>query len=230
MKDKANLQHYIERLGLPPALVPAVCVQFYKMDARLWVVENSYAMQKKDAALLKANSNFERLGQKEGVSRWSELSQCIEFHSKMASRCWIPTKYWLINEPDNGIPKRFGLCWGNQDEVAGELEQVNKIMKDIQLDSKVNPLARQLHKIEKYLSKEAPRLESHDEYIGIIVCTQGVPTDERGNRGQDVIKDFVKKLVSLSELPVKVVFRLCTNNEQVVDFYNTLDVNDKCAW
>lgn len=149
----------------------------------------------------------------------------------MAARCWIPTKYWLVNDPENkSLPKRFGLCWGKEGDVAGELEQVHTVMKDLTLDSKVNPLGRQLQKIERYLSKEASRLEENDEYVGVVVCTQGVPTDERGNKGQDVIKDFVKNLVSLSEMPVKIVFRLCTDNDQVVDFYNTLDINDKCAW
>ena len=187
-------------------------------------------MQKKDSKLIKATANFQRIEQKANVSRWSELSQCIDFHSKMASRCWIPTKYWLVNDPHGKLPKRFGLCWGRQDEVSGELDQVNNVMAELTLDSKVNPLGRQLQKIERYLSKEASRLEDNDEYVGVVVCTQGVPTDERGNKGHDVIKDFVKNLASLSDLPVKIVFRLCTDNDKVVDFYNTLDINEECEW
>jgi hypothetical protein len=231
MKDNANLQHYIDRLGLPHGCISTISAVYSKMDARLWIIENSYAMQKKDSKLLKATANFQRIDLKEGVSRWGELSQCIEFHSKMAARCWIPTKYWLVNDPsEEDLPKRFGLCWGKKDDVAGELDTVHAVMRDVRLNSKVNPLGRQLQKIERYLSKEAGRLERCDEYVGVVVCTQGVPTDERGNKGQDVIKDFVKNLVSLSEMPVKIIFRLCTDNDHVVDFYNTLDVNEQCAW
>ena len=200
------------------------------MDARLWVVENSYAMQKKDAKLLKATANFERIVHKEGVTRWEELSQCIDFHSKMAARCWIPTKFWLVNDPGGNMPKRFGLCWGGPEGVSAELEQVNSVMDTVAVDHKANPLAKQINRIEKYLSKEASRLDECDEFVGVVVCTQGVPTDERGNKGPDVIKDFVRSLVSLSNLPVKIIFRLCTDNDQVVDFYNTLDINDQVEW
>ena len=199
------------------------------MDARLWIIENSNAMTKRDSKLLKAIANFERIECKEGVSRWAELSQCINFHSKMSARCWIPTKYWFVNDPPDGLPKRFGLCWGSKDDVVGELEQVNSIMSDVCLDSKENPLGRQFRKIERYLSREAARLEECDQYVGVVICTQGVPTDECGNRGEDVMKAFVKNLISLSKLPVKIVFRLCTDDDQVVDFYNTLDANDQCA-
>ena len=229
-KDNAKLSHYIERLGLPMASVSTLATVYRKMDARLWVVENSYAMQNKDAKLLKAAANFERIVMKDGVSRWEELSQCIDFHSKMAARCWIPTKFWLVNDPGGNTPKRFGLCWGGNDSVSAELEQVKSVVNTVSLDTKTNPLAKQINRIEKYLSKEASRLEECEEFVGVIICTQGVPTDEKGHKGADVIKDFVKSLVSLSKLPVKITFRLCTDNDQVVDFYNTLDINDQISW
>ena len=34
--------------------------------------------------------------------------------------------------------------------------------------------------------------------------------------------------VSLSQLPVKIIFRLCTDNDQVVDFFSSLDSKLDC--
>ena len=229
-KDNVKLRQYIERIGLPEACITAIASMYEKMNARIWVVENSRAMQKKDSKLIKATANLDRIVKKEGVSRWEELSQCIDFHSKMAARCWIPTKFWLVNDPGKKTPKRFGLCWGKKDDVSAELDQVKDVVTALTLDTKVNPLTRQIRKIEDYLSKEATRLEERDEFVGVIVCTQGVPTDENGNKGSGVVKDFVKSLVSLSRLPVKIYFRLCTDDDDVIDFYHTLDINEKLTW
>jgi hypothetical protein len=33
---------------------------------------------------------------------------------------------------------------------------------------------------------------------------------------------------SNTDLPVKIIFRLCTDNDLIVNFYNTLDLNEKC--
>lgn len=85
-----------------------------------------------------------------------------------------------------------------------------------------------MRKIEAFLSREAPRLRERDEYIGIVVCTQGEPTDERGNTGPETLRRFMMSFTSLSDLPVKIIVRLCTDNDLIVDFYKTLDVNEKC--
>ena len=34
--------------------------------------------------------------------------------------------------------------------------------------------------------------------------------------------------VSLSQLPVKIIFRLCTDNDNVVDFFSSLDSKIDC--
>jgi len=57
----------------------------------------------------------------------------------------------------------------------------------------------------------------------VVLATQGLPTNEKGEGGPSVIQHFVQTLRSLEGLPVWVVVRLCTDDEQVFDFYNSLD-------
>jgi hypothetical protein len=50
-----------------------------------------------------------------------------------------------------------------------------------------------------------------------------MPTDEQGYGGDDVTQDFVKALRSLEGLPIWLVIRLCTDEDDVTKFYNQLD-------
>jgi hypothetical protein len=54
-------------------------------------------------------------------------------------------------------------------------------------------------------------------------CSDGLPSDDRGNSDQRQLDAFVDALRGLQGLSVWVVIRLCTDNERVVNFYNNLD-------
>jgi len=56
-------------------------------------------------------------------------------------------------------------------------------MYRVELKSKINPLAKHIRKLTRYLSNDAERLRERDEFVSIMICTQGVPTDEYGKRG-----------------------------------------------
>jgi hypothetical protein len=173
---------------------------YNQMDSRIWVIQNSRSMNKQDSYLIKTSPSHDQIEKKDGASRWSELSQCIDFHTEMAERVWIPTKYWLVNEPVGNLPKRFNVAWGKRKDFHKEKEQVCQIMREIkhQLnDADAIPLARQLQKIEAFLSREALRLRERNEYVGIVICTQGEPTDERGRTGPETLRQFMKNFASL---------------------------------
>lgn len=80
-----------------------------------------------------------------------------------------------------------------------------------------------MRRIEKRIAKITPRLILEKKQVIVTLCTGGEPTDETGNGGVAVMQEFVDCLVSLTKLPVKIVIRLCTDNEKVTDFFNRLD-------
>lgn len=80
---------------------------------------------------------------------------------------------------------------------------------------KRNPLVNQVRKIEKFLAPEASRISARGKFVSVVICTSGEPTDEDGKKGKEVRKELRKSLLSLSKLPVKIVFRLCTDDEEV---------------
>ncbi|KAL3783342.1 hypothetical protein HJC23_011106 [Cyclotella cryptica] len=221
------LKNYLDHLNLPLGILPAVSDTYKAMNFRIVLIDNSSSMSTIDSHLMKADCNFERIEKTDKVSRWNELSQCIKFHAKMAARCWIPTKFRLVNEHE-GMPKELGICWGKPEDARAERNEVINAIKNAKLDANVNPLASEIRQIETALSGEADKLKQKDGFAAVIICSHGVPTDETGDTVKSVIKDFVESIMSLAQLPVRITFRLCTGNDKVVDFFGLMEAEIAC--
>ena len=100
-KPNASLQNYIEYLGLPMGIFRVISKIYQSMNGRVWIIDNSYAMGKTDSHVITSDPEFQRIEKKNGMSRWTELSHCVEFHTKMASRVWMPTQFRFLNEPND---------------------------------------------------------------------------------------------------------------------------------
>lgn len=90
------------------------------------------------------------------------------------------------------------------------------------------PLTRHLLNIRPIIADMAPRLWQEGRKATIVLATDGLPsTDHDENNVQ--IQDFIQALKSFENLPVWIVIRLCTDDEKVFDFYNSLDVHVSLA-
>lgn len=218
-----SLHHYAVNLRLPTGFITSIIDEYNSIDSRLWVMENSSSMRTKDAHRAKIDSKLEKIIREDGHSRWAELTQIVDFHVKMSARCWIPTKFWLVNDPGSNIgPQRFGVAWGSS-PVRKERELALDMMGRVRLDQDTNHVTRQLRKIERRVREDAPRLLAANKKVSIIICTGGRPTDQFGVKGSAVMKEFVDCMVGLSKLPVKIVVRLCTDDERASSFFNKMD-------
>ena len=103
--NKLAIKEYLSTLKLPPGIFSSVLQSYNITDSRLYLLDNSTSMKIRDSHLATNNTNGRRSSRTldstkqiecvDNVTRWDELSECILFHAKMASKCWIPTKYWL---------------------------------------------------------------------------------------------------------------------------------------
>ena len=66
-------------------------------------------------------------------------------------------------------------------------------------------------------------LRNNDQQAVIVLATDGLPSDDQGHSSEAVLRTFVDSLKNLQSLPVWIVVRLCTDDEGVVDYYNSLD-------
>eukprot|EP00569_Conticribra_weissflogii_P007359 CAMPEP_0171335436 /NCGR_PEP_ID=MMETSP0878-20121228/5334_1 /TAXON_ID=67004 /ORGANISM="Thalassiosira weissflogii, Strain CCMP1336" /LENGTH=566 /DNA_ID=CAMNT_0011836705 /DNA_START=77 /DNA_END=1777 /DNA_ORIENTATION=- len=216
---------YLYSLGIPRGLISSVIQNVEQCDMRLWLLDNSSAMSTRDSHRI--GGSWEKIEKLDGATRWEELMDCVAFHADMTAKCWIPTKFCLVNDPQNEMtPQKFNLCCNTPNEISSELNQIRRTMTRSTANLSQhprNPLVQHIRNIQNYIVREAPRLVSQGKYINFVICTQGLPTDEQGHSGPAFISEFRQAILSLSKLPVKTVIRLCTDDERVVDFYNTLD-------
>jgi len=218
-----NLHQYIKGLGLPQGIFSTVSRNYRSCDSRLWLIDNSASMKELDSHLI--GGSIDTIRKKDNVSRWEELRECVAFHAKMAARCWIPTKFWLVNDPGRTLAgmQQFSLCWKTPKDITSEMNQVRTIMTTAGPHLPKNPLAHQIRSVHRGISKEESRLSSQRKHVTFVISTQGVPTDRHGKTGPAVLRDCEQAFSSLSKLPVKIVLRICTDDSKVMDIYNLFD-------
>mmetsp|Transcript_5684 Transcript_5684/g.11685 ORF Transcript_5684/g.11685 Transcript_5684/m.11685 type:complete len:740 (-) Transcript_5684:174-2393(-) len=218
----ATKQSYLDYLGLPRGLLKSFSRDLHKCDLRIWLIDNSTAMLERDSH--RVSGSLDDIKKIDGVTRWEELSSTIAFHVDMATRCWIPTRSFLINyQKSSKTPQKFTLCCKTPDDIQSEIKQYKRFMKYATPKTPFNPLALSIQTIRKIIAPGAKRLIQEGKHINLVICTQGIPTDMEGNTGPSVTKEFKESIRSLSELPVKIIVRVVSDDENVFDFYNALD-------
>ena len=217
------LRHYLNSLQLPSGSIGGVMECYQSVDSRKWLIQNNASMKTSDAHCMKIGPKLEYIQNEGEVSRWKEFKQFFDFHVKMSARCWIPTEFWLVNDPGPDMEQRFSVACGNKEDLSEDREVANEIISRVRLQRKRNPMASQLLRIEKRIAKKAPELTSSNKHVILMLCMDGYLSDEFGREGSKVKQEFVDRLVDISKLPVKLIVRLHTDNDRVTDFFNKLD-------
>lgn len=135
-------------------------------------------------------------------------------------------KYWitqLLNRPNlKHLSQRFSVGEIGPEFASAEVENVVNTMTRIKPGG-VTPLTQHISEIQEQVSSIADDLRQEGKRVAIIIATDGLPTDAQGYGGKNVMNEFVAALRSLEGLPVWLVIRLCTDEDDVCDYYNNLD-------
>lgn len=165
------------------------------------------------------------------VMRWEELEECVRFHTHMASKLWIPSTYYLMDDGEQEwqLSRGYALCAGSVEDVQLEVQDLHYRLENVPLDQSRCPLRYCVHALAKDIKSVAQAVAARDRYITVVICTQGRPTTRDGDTGSSkILRDFQDELELLSKLPVKIIVRLCTDTEEVRDMYNSLDSRFDC--
>lgn len=211
------------REGYSTGLAQALVENVNTFDFRFWVVDNSGSM------LIGDGHRYVPTGKGDGsikavpCTRWAEISETVKYHAQMASLLDSPTIFQLLNNPNlRTIPHRFSVCEHGVAYAASEVAEAINIMRKVS-PSGVTPLTQHIWEIQQHISAMAPDLRKKGKKVALILATDGLPTDEHGYGGQEITNAFVRALRSLEGLPIWIVVRLCTDEDAVTDFYNSLD-------
>jgi len=179
---RASIQDFLATLRLPSGILSSVLECTNSCNSTLWLLDSSSAMKVRDSRVVCSDG----MTSIDDVSRWHELRDCISFHTYMASKCRIRSHFWLINDDDRSTTSKFHLCCGDPNDVADEISCLNAALKQFNLSNDQCPLTDQLHELVKKISNVAHSLVSNGETVTVVICTQGVPTDEEGETSRDV--------------------------------------------
>lgn len=230
---KEELREHLLSLSLPPGLLSSVFGSYRSCHSRVWLLDNSVRMKTRDCHIARSQRSSIEADRRGGdATRWDELKDCVLFHANMSSKCWIPTKFFLVNDPSSSSNdeewhrgRKFTICSARPRDVPGELDEVQRNMDNPGLNQNRCPLRYCIETLRRSLEGEASRLESEGRHVTLVICTQGRPTTRDGMTGSEMMRDLQRELMSLSKLPVRIIIRLCTDSEEVREMYNSMDAN-----
>ena len=114
--------------------------------------------------------------------------------------------------------------------VEGTHTAVSDVQNAISIMSRtkptgVTPLTNHIIDIHRTILPLAPQLRATGKRIVIVIATDGLPTDDYGQSNNLARQQLTDSLRELEGLPIWIVIRLCTDEDNVVEFYNELDDN-----
>merc|ERR1712165_597892 len=158
-------------------------------------------------------------------TRWEEIKECVNYHANYAALLGSPTIFRLLNAPGSIVgPSSFSIAEHSIENVNSELYEARSLMDRVQPGG-YTPLREHILKIYDLILPMCNTLKETGQKAVIVIATDGRPTDESGRMNDFATKMFVEAMRRLEGLPVWVVIRLCTDDNDVVEFYNNLDEN-----
>ena len=228
---KVNVQA-LQELGYPNGLCRALSQAAQVYAKRYWIIDDSLSMSTKDGHFLlhtpQKHGKEDRIEQAP-CSRWNELQETVLQHSLLALHLEIPTDFRLLNHAAGHfrIPRTLGHK--QRSSLPSPLTDVQHAQKLLSRTKPrgVTPLTARLRTVHKELSQSVlPKLESNKK-VAIVLATDGLPTnaDDHGSSTLQAKQDFHQALKALPEQQISVVIRLCTDDTDVVSYYNQLATN-----
>lgn len=210
---------------MPAGLAHSVSKGIDSFPLRICIVDNSGSMNTPDGQRIVnsphgggcfGHSTLRRLT----CTRWQELGEDVVEMARMATALRARTDFHLLN-PSNGYdvltvcPTSFSLIDDAQKlGAAADVETVQAAMRTRPCGT--TPLTESVMRIVSMIEPHAHGLRARNERVAVVIATDGVPN----NRGS-----FLSAMQALQRLPVWVIVRLVTDDDDIVGYWNDLDRN-----
>lgn len=187
---------------------------------RFWIIDNSGSMRTNDGHQIRGDAEHIRVVE---CNRWTELQGTVEYHIELAGLLMATTVFRMLNDPGVLVgPQEFSVAESDSPSVDEDVRKAKSIISKSEPRG-VTPLTEHLHAIRERIHAVEHALRGNGQQAVIIIATDGLPSNNYGETTESVKTEFIAALRSLQSLPVWVVVRLCTDNDEVVEYYNNLD-------
>ena len=203
-KASAPVAALMEKHSFPLGLAQRAIASAKSFPIRFWVVDNSGSMGIPDGQKLGKDStgSFKVIQ----VTRWQELLKDIEDVAALSHTVGSRTEFYPIN-PVDGPP----LIITGEDRPG----EVAAVCAGLGAPHSSTPLAETTKRVADKITAMVEQSNlMPGEKACVVIATDGEPNDKAA---------FKREVERLLKLPVWLIFRLCTNEESVVEYYNELD-------
>jgi len=203
LRGEGSRRLFLSSLGLIQGIQDEIIGSLEAFPVRHFILDNSGSMSVCDGHMHITSGTREGFVQ---CSRWKELLQSVQWLGELAIGLAAPTEFKLIN-PSAGIDVA-SLGHGLVDQERAQLAKL--------ISSSPNgktPLCQAIRQVVTSISRQAPELRRNGQRAMVEIATDGASTDG----------DLASALKPLEQLPVWVVVRLCTDEEDVVEYWNSID-------
>jgi len=213
-----NVQ-FLKQLGYPTGLARAVLIDCKGISRRYWVVDNSGSMRVVDGKRLEPREDGNYSVQ--SCSRWHELQDTIRLHVDIAAKFKIYSNFRLLNFPESEIKRKFTVSTRSTSDLHQEVETARRMMSSEPRGK--TPIVKRLKEIRDEIEEVAERLRHNGEKLLLVIATDGKPTDEKGNDGENAKRQLTSILKELEIYPIWIIIRICSNDDEIIGYYNDID-------
>ena len=207
--------------GFPAGLYGMLQSSVQAFPIRFVVVDNIGSMNSGDGSRLMKDSqgNFKVLR----ATRWQELCDTLISLSEISTSLGARTDFHLLNPgTSSATPPGGGQYLSLCTDAYGFVTAAGATVDHAQLSAffkglsptGTTPLAESLHQIINTINPVAEKMRHNGQKAVVVIATDGLPNDKNA---------FLRALQQLQALPVFPIVRLCTNDDNVVQYYSDLD-------
>merc|ERR1711862_518583 len=154
-------------------------------------------------------------------TRWKELQQCVINHADMAGNLGYVTEFQLLNAPGAGITQKKFTIGTDKDNLKKDISAAKDIIS--KEPDGVSLITKGLRSLQHELRALAPIVSEQGKKIYFVLATDGLPSDKFGQTNTAATEQLMDTLRDFENYPVFFVIRLCSTDEETVQFYNGLD-------
>jgi len=221
--DDPERKETLQSQGFPAGLAAELLQYASSHPVRIWLVDNRGTMHKNDGHMVSQST-------KGDISvipctRWHEVTSTIQWHAEFAAWCQTPMAVRLLQDPGVQVgPQQVGVAASKRLSCKEEVQRLKSLLHKTRPDGATSRIHWHLLEVIPSIETLLPILEQTDKGLVLCVCTDSIPTDGQGKEDATMLEDFLSTLHQLAEWPVQIIWRLSTDEERVVQYYQNIAI------
>ena len=200
--NEAGARAYLSKHAWPRGMQEVFLKSIRKIPIRFFLIDDSGSMSTNDGKkILRSGPGKAKMI---SCTRWSELTDALNFHIELSEAAQAPCEFRLLNGAD---PVIVGLGDDNGEGLAFAKEVL------AEAPAGQTPLCAHISCIVQAVKAMSKTLKSNGQRAAVIILTDGEATDG----------SVAAALKPLEELPVFMVVRLATDAPKVVRYWDEVD-------